>query len=477
MFTEAIVTLPPVGGKTIVLRWRLGASGLPSATGHSGWWIDSIRICDGAPCGASPVPERLDVDPAGNGVWEPGETVDVDPYYYNDRSGTIMDLVGVGTLIGPPGAYDYKLLGTTADYGSIDPGALGGCVFQGHCYSVQVSNPSERPAAHWDMQIAEELSTGPPVTWALHVGNSFADVASSNLFYRNIETVFHRGVTGGCGGANYCPDNPALRKQMAVFLLKSRFGSSYVPPAAVGVFADVPASDPFAPWIENLYNLGITGGCSTAPLNYCPDQTVLRKQMAVFLLKTLNGSAYVPPMCQGTFSDVACPSPFADWIEDLANRQIAAGCGNGNFCPGQPEHARPDGRVPGQDLRIDPLRAVIPSFLRRAGLRAGRFFEPLEELRPVGEAPDVSARRMLGAERLLQLRLSRAEIVAPCLALAPGELYFAESRLREPDEIGRRVLLDEGFRQRDRAARRRLGGLGVAVASSASASSTIAKKL
>ncbi len=104
----------------------------------------------------------------------------------------------------------------------------------------------------------------------------------------------------------------------------------------MGVFADVPASDPFAPWIENLYNLGITGGCSTAPLNYCPDQTVLRRQMAVFLLKTLNGSAYVPPMCQGTFSDVACPSPFADWIEDLANRQIAAGCGNGNFCPDNP---------------------------------------------------------------------------------------------------------------------------------------------
>ena len=81
VFTDAIVTLPPVGGKSIVLRWRLGASGLPSVNGHYGWWIDSVRICDGAPCGMSPVAERLDADPAGNGVWEPGETVDVDPYY------------------------------------------------------------------------------------------------------------------------------------------------------------------------------------------------------------------------------------------------------------------------------------------------------------------------------------------------------------------------------------------------------------
>ena len=58
--------------------------------------------------------------------------------------------------------------------------------------------------------------------------------------------------------------------------------------------------------------------------------------MAVFLLKTRNGSAYVPPSCQGVFLDVACPSPFADWIEDLASQQIAAGCGSGNFCPDDP---------------------------------------------------------------------------------------------------------------------------------------------
>ena len=50
----------------------------------------------------------------------------------------------------------------------------------------------------------------------------------------------------------------------------------------------------------------------------------------------LNGSAYAPPACQGNFPDVPCASPFAAWIEDLANRQIAAGCGSGNFCPDNP---------------------------------------------------------------------------------------------------------------------------------------------
>jgi hypothetical protein len=50
------------------------------------------------------------------------------------------------------------------------------------------------------------------------------------------------------------------------------------------MFNDVPASDPFAPWIERLFNDGITAGCS--PTLYCPDQAVSRGQMAVFLSVT-----------------------------------------------------------------------------------------------------------------------------------------------------------------------------------------------
>ena len=97
----------------------------------------------------------------------------------------------------------------------------------------------------------------------------------------------------------------------------------------------MPASDPFAPWIEALYNLGVVAGCGPGP-TYCPDNPVLRKQMPVFLLKALLGSGYTPPACAGLFQDVPCPSLFAPWIEDVANRGIAGGCGNGNFCPGNP---------------------------------------------------------------------------------------------------------------------------------------------
>lgn len=72
-----------------------------------------------------------------------------------------------------------------------------------------------------------------------------------------------------------------------------RFGSieiwwyTTVSPAPVTPsFNDVPASDPFFQYIEALKASGITGGCGDGT-NFCPDQPVLRKQMAVFLAKAL----------------------------------------------------------------------------------------------------------------------------------------------------------------------------------------------
>jgi hypothetical protein len=58
--------------------------------------------------------------------------------------------------------------------------------------------------------------------------------------------------------------------------------------------------------------------------------------MAVFLLKAEHGSTYAPPPCGGAFADVACPSLFADWVEQLAAEGITAGCGGGNYCPASP---------------------------------------------------------------------------------------------------------------------------------------------
>jgi hypothetical protein len=114
----------------------------------------------------------------------------------------------------------------------------------------------------------------------------FTDVPVGNPYAAWIEQLADEGITGGCRNGNYCPNSPVTRKQMAVFLLVAEHGSGYTPPPATGVFTDVPANDPFAAWIEQLANEGITGGCGGG--NYCPAKSVSRDQMAVFLIKTFN---------------------------------------------------------------------------------------------------------------------------------------------------------------------------------------------
>ncbi len=100
-------------------------------------------------------------------------------------------------------------------------------------------------------------------------------------------------------------------------------------------FVDVPLSYSVWGFIERLYSAGITGGCSAMPMMYCPDNTVTRAQMAVFLLRGIHGSTYAPPAVgDGTgFADVPVDHPMAAWIKQLAAEGITGGCGNGNYCP------------------------------------------------------------------------------------------------------------------------------------------------
>jgi hypothetical protein len=113
---------------------------------------------------------------------------------------------------------------------------------------------------------------------------TFADVPCPSLFADWIETLAAEGITGGCGGGNYCPQNPVRRDQMAAFLLKAKHGATYAPPTCTGVFADVQCPSLFADWIEQLAAEQITGGCGGG--NYCPGNHNTRGQMAVFLVKT-----------------------------------------------------------------------------------------------------------------------------------------------------------------------------------------------
>jgi len=122
----------------------------------------------------------------------------------------------------------------------------------------------------------------------LPTGNVFNDVTPQSFGAGFIEVFAGLGITGGCGGGAYCPDDAVTRAQMAVFILRALLGSNVVPDPAIGIFDDVPPGSFAADFIERFLDEGITSGCSQVPRLFCPSDSVTRGQMAVFLVRAFN---------------------------------------------------------------------------------------------------------------------------------------------------------------------------------------------
>jgi ELWxxDGT repeat protein len=202
-------------------------------------------------------------------------------------------------------------------------------------WTMTVQSPAVAPGTLHDV-VVRNAATNLEGTLAAGWFADFLDVPPTHPFHDFIETLVRRGISTGCGGGNYCASAAATRAQMAIVLLRSAHGPAYQPPPATGtIFADVPANAFAAAWIEELYRQGITAGCAANPLRYCPAVPVTRAQIAVFLLRTHEGSAYVPPPAGGIFADVPPSDPFAPWIEELHARSITSGCAANplRYCP------------------------------------------------------------------------------------------------------------------------------------------------
>jgi glucose/arabinose dehydrogenase len=115
-------------------------------------------------------------------------------------------------------------------------------------------------------------------------GTVYGDVPVSHPFAAWIEALAAAGITGGCGAGNYCPALAATRGQIAVLLLKARYGPAHRPLPPTGRFTDVPVAHPLAAWIEQFAAEGLTAGCGGG--RFCPDAPVTRAQLAVFLVRS-----------------------------------------------------------------------------------------------------------------------------------------------------------------------------------------------
>jgi hypothetical protein len=250
---------------------------------------------------------------------------------------------------GRPG-FDYILADGAAGYGTLDPGTARSCQVQADCYLLAAAVPDgeERPLGHVDA-VAEESAGPAREIWRLHLSGSFLDLAGEPAG-RAIEQLVHAHATAGCAADRYCPSDALTRRQLALLVEQAAGGEFPLPFLATGtVFADVPAGDPFAEWIERFSADGAGGGCTSDPdgggpllPRFCPQAPVRRDQLARAVVRLRFGAAFVPPVCESRpFADVLPADPSCPWIL-AARQQGVPGCtddpdGNGpllaRFCP------------------------------------------------------------------------------------------------------------------------------------------------
>jgi len=141
---------------------------------------------------------------------------------------------------------------------------------------------------------------------------AFPGVTTAQLT-RYIEVMARRGYTKGCSATDdpvhrYCPNNPVLRREMAVFLIRAKM-SAVFPTSLSGIPLQAPYGDnfglfmPSTPYftdatqaatdpsvdyfiyIQKMRELRITAGSGGGL--FSPTNQLTRKEIAVFVVKAL----------------------------------------------------------------------------------------------------------------------------------------------------------------------------------------------
>ena len=156
----------------------------------------------------------------------------------------------------------------------------------------------------------------------------FSDTGDVHAY--GIERVAEWGIDTGCGDGRFCPSEPISRAEMAAWLYRATARINTPPPVVEGpdgggfnpdgavtraeaavmlitafdhlaifghraaadpvgrVFADIGGlSEAATAAIEGIHAAGLTRGCATGPLRYCPQRPITRGQTATMLVRAI----------------------------------------------------------------------------------------------------------------------------------------------------------------------------------------------
>ena len=127
--------------------------------------------------------------------------------------------------------------------------------------------------------LAQELSLAVQTAGGPH----FADVPVSHPDYSYIETIYNKGITGGCSISplKYCPSSPTTRGAFVTFAVRAK-GIALINQATPS-FNDVPKTHPLYRFIESAKAAGLIAGYSDG--TFKPDDTILANNACSILKK------------------------------------------------------------------------------------------------------------------------------------------------------------------------------------------------
>ena len=294
-------------------------------------------------------------NPANNATTGTDSLNNVEQVYVSNPTAGQWRVVLQGTNI-PQGPQSFSLIASrqlsTPDLTTNKTNNIGGRTTSGYSYSwtITISNTSSTNAVFANGQTIfsdnlpdSNMSYGAVsvtnVTNVTNSGNISCAIASNNL----ICTASGAAVMIGSSTGSFDVQFNATASTAGSFPNPRGSGICRVDPATAisesnesnnecsdtvtvigcqATFGDVPCDHQHWRYIEVLYDEGYTAGCSTSPLNYCPDTILNRGMTAVFILRGAEGVGVNPPnpnpdpvFClECVPSCVGCdPCPACDW--------------------------------------------------------------------------------------------------------------------------------------------------------------------
>jgi hypothetical protein len=262
--------------------------------------------------------------------------------YGTDSSGrlvTVNSNSGVVTIVGDPGLSDFieglafrpedgalfainafdqdKLVRLDPTDGSLvqTVGSLGVVGPQGLAFAY--------PTVGYELSVDKSGSGSGTITSSpdgINCGLDCSEVYSQNTTVILVATpasgsTFMGWSGGGCSGRGNC----TVTMTEAIYVKASFIKGQ--------TFADVPPTHPYFVDIEILYANGLTGGCGTNPLKFCPDQIMNRAQAAVFMVRGAYGASLVPHPASYKFKDNWSGAAYArNWAEAMRETNLTSGC-------------------------------------------------------------------------------------------------------------------------------------------------------